>query len=153
MEKDERDHPSDRDVRSANAKGRMGPGEHAGGYGSQRFDPDHHGGSYGGNENSGGGYSEQPAGAAAVLRGQQHMSGRYGDQAYGRTDGGSSNIPRDPSQHEMPLDASGGAEPADAGQNAQINSGSPTPAIGAGRENERDAPGISTDKRSDDTKP
>ena len=144
---------SDRDAAAANEKGRMGPGKPAGGYGSQRFDPDHHGGSYGGNEGAGGSYSEQPAGRDAPLRGQQHMSGRHGDQAYGRLDGGSSNVPRDPSQRNGPIDAVGGAQPVHAGQNAQINSGSPTPAVGAGRENERNSPGISTDKRSDDTKP
>lgn len=150
---DDRKPTSDRDAKAANRRGRMGPGVVAGGYGSQRFDPDHHGGSYGGNESSGGGYVEQPGGRATVQRGQQHMSGRYGEQAYGRTDGGTSNIPLDPSQRQAPIDAPGGARPADAGQNAQISGGSPSPAIGAGRENEREAPGISTDKRSDDTRP
>src|SRR5688500_9150413 len=107
----------DRKAANANAKGRMGPGKVAGGYGSQRFDPDRHGGSYGGNEDAGGGTSGQPGGRDTPLRGQQHMSGRYGDPAYGRTDGGSSNIPRDPSQHRVPIEAAGGAQPADAGQN------------------------------------
>jgi hypothetical protein len=153
MAEDDRQHPSDRKVADANRKGRMGPGEHAGGYGSQRFDPDHHGGSYGGNENAGGGYSEQPGGRDLPMRGQQHMSGRHGDPAYGRLDGGSSNIPRDPTQHPAPVAAAAGARPADAGQNAQVSGGSPSPAIAGGHENERDAPGISTDKRSDDTKP
>jgi hypothetical protein len=144
----------DRDADAANRKGRMGPGEHGGGYGSQRYDVDRHGGSYGGNEGAGGGHFAEPGGRATVLKGQQHMSGRYGDRAYGRTDGGTSNIPRDPSQHDGPVAAEGGgARPADAGQNAQISSDSPAQSIGAGRENERDAPGISTDKRSDDTKP
>lgn len=136
-------------------KRRKGPGELelGGGYESQRFDIDRHSGSYGGNEGAGGGHLAEPGGGATTLKGQQHMSGRYGDKAYGRTDGVTSNIPRDPSQYNGPVAASGGARPADAGQNAQISGGSPTPAIGAGREDERDAPGISTDKRSDDTKP
>jgi hypothetical protein len=143
----------DGEAEAANRKERMGPGERGGGYASQRFDIDRHGGSYGGNEGAGGGHFAEPGGRAKMLKGQQHMSGRYGDKAYGRTDGVSSNIPRDPSQHHGPVTASGGARPADAGQNAQIGGGSPTPKISAGRENERDAPGISTDKRSDDTKP
>lgn len=143
----------DRDARRANERGRMGPGKRAGGYGHQRFDPDHHGGSYGGNEDAGGGYPEQPGGRDVPLRGQQHMSGRYGAPAYGRTDGGSSNVPRDPSQRNGPADALTGAQPPDAGRNAQLDGGSRSPLIGGGRENERDAPGISTDKRSDDTKP
>ena len=150
----DRDADQDRRAREANRQGDMGPGAVGGGYGHQRFDPDHHGGSYGGNESAGGSYIEQPGGKTTVLRGQQHMSGRYGDLAYGRTDGGTSNIPVDPSQRRMPIDESGGAEPADTGRlNAQIEGGSPTPTIGAGREDERNAPGISTDKRSDDTKP
>jgi hypothetical protein len=145
---------ADRDrTDAANRKRRMGPGEQGGGYASQRFDIDRHGGSYGGNEGAGGGHFAEPGGRATTLKGQQHMSGRYGDKAYGRTDGVTSNIPRDPSQHNGPVAASGGARPPDTGQNAQIGGGSPTPKIGVGRENERDAPGISTDKRSDDTKP
>lgn len=143
----------DRDADAANRKGRMGPGEHGGGYGSQRYDIDRHGGSYGGNEGAGGGHFAEPGGRSTVVKGQQHMSGRYGDKAYGRADGVRSNIPRDPSQRNGPLTARSGAPPADAGQNAQISGGSPSRTIGAGRENERDAPGISTDKRSDDTKP
>lgn len=143
----------DRDAEAANRKGRMGPGEQGGGYASQRFDIDRHGGSYGGNAGAGGGQLDEAGEGATILKGQQHMSGRYGDKAYGRTDGVTSNIPRDPSQHNGPVAASDGARPADAGQNAQIGGGSPTSSIGAGRENERDAPGISTDKRSDDTKP
>ena len=115
---------------AAGRKRRMGPGELGGGYASQRFDIDRHGGSYGGNEGAGGGHFAEPGGRATLLKGQQHMSGRHGDKAYGRADGGTSNIPRDPSQHEGPVAACGGA-----------------------RENERDAPGISTDNRSDDTKP
>lgn len=149
---DDRVPASDAAAKAANDKARMGPGRQAGGYGSQRFDPDHHGGSYGGNENAGGGYSEQPGGADLPMRGQQHMSGRYGDQAYGHVGSGSSNIPRDPSQR-VHTDSPAGAIPADAGKNAQISGGQPARDIGGGDENERDAPGISTDKASDDTKP
>ena len=129
MAKDEPHHPSDRDLRSANARGRAGPGGYAGGN------------------------SDRAVRTDAILRGQQHMSGRYGGKAFGRSDGVTSNIPRDLSQHNGPVATSGGAPSAGSGQNAQISSGSPAPAIGSGRENERDAPGISTDKRSDDTKP
>ena len=150
----DRDADRDRRAREANRKGRMGPGEVGGGYAHQRWDADYHGGAYGGNESAGGSYVDQPGGRTVELRGQQHMTGRYGDLAYGRTDGGTSNIPVDPSQRRIPNDASAGAEPADTGRlNAQIEGGSPTPTIGAGREDERNAPGISTDKRSDDTKP
>lgn len=134
-------------VRAANNKGRMGPGEHAGGYGSQRFDPDHKNGPYGGNEGAGGGYDAD----RSIMHGQQHMSGRYGTEAYGRLDGGTSGIPHDPSQRRAP-DA-GGAQtaPGDSPNAMLAGSGSPSP-IAKGTETERDAPGISTDKRSDDTK-
>jgi hypothetical protein len=159
--------PDDDTVRAANEKGRMGPGEHAGGYAGQRFDTDRHGGTYGGNASSGGSHVDQPGmhGARSIARGQQHMAGRYGDQAYGRLDAGDAGIPIDPSQHRAaPVDggstssartspmAAGGARPADEGQNAQISSGEPSATIGRGTENERNSPGISTDKTSDDTK-
>lgn len=142
----------DKPAEAANEKARMGPGRRAGGYGSQRFDPDHHGGAYGGNEDAGGGYSEQPGGADLPMRGQQHMSGRYGEQAYGHVGPGGSNVPRDPSQRPY-VEATAGAVPPEAGQNAQISGGQPALDIGGGQENERNAPGISTDKWSDDTKP
>jgi len=139
-------------VRAANDKGRMGPGEHAGGYGSQRADTDRHGGSYGANEGAGGGYEP----GADRLRGQQHMSGSYGAQAYGRLDGGRAGIPRDPSQREArpatSADAAPAAQPPGDSPNAMLAaSGSPAP-IARGTETERDSPGISTDKWSDDTK-
>lgn len=120
---------TDRDGAPAGRRGRIGP-EHAGGYGSQRFDIDRHGGSYGGNEGAGGGHLEEPGDGAKLRLGQQHMSGRYGDKAYGRADGVTSNIPRDASQRQ-------GAMTADRG----------------GRAKERDAPGIPADARSDDTQP
>lgn len=64
-----------------------------------------------------------------------HASGRYGDQAYGRLDA-----------PEMT-----GRAPHD-GTNAQVIGG--TPAAGAqGADDELSSPGISTDKKSDDTKP
>ena len=154
--------PDDDTVRAANEKARLGPGEHAGGYGSQRFDPDRHGGAYGGSEPGSGSHAEQPGmrGEPSVMRGQQHMAGRYGDQAYGRLDEGDAHVPRDPSQHAAaPIEGGsfaapgrGGARPADEGQNAQISSGVPSSTIGRGSENERNSPGISTDKTSDDTK-
>ena len=134
----------DSDAEAASRKRRMGPAERGGGYASQRFDADFHSGSYGGNEGAGGGHWVERGGAATTLKGQQHMSGRYGDKAYGRSDDGTSNIPRDPSQRNGPAAASVGARPAEAGQDARI---------GGGLEKERDAPGISTDKRSDDTRP
>lgn len=167
--------PSDKQVRAANREGRMGPGEHAGGYASQRFDTDRHGGTYGSNESSGASYPEQdsqrlnadlsgcngvrdPLADRGVLHGQQHMSGRYGTQAFGRLDGPPPGIPVDPTQRsaipagEVAVDSRGGARPPDASHNAMISaSGAPAP-ISRGSENERNAPGISTDKSSDDTK-
>lgn len=162
-------------ARAANRVGHFGPGEHDGGYASQRFDVDRHGGTYGSNESSGGSYVEQnsrranaalsggksvrdPLADRGVLLGQQHMSGRYGDQAYGRLDGPHANIPIDPTQHPaQPADRAApagdrGARPPDASHNAMISaSGSPA-SVSRGSENERTSPGISTDKRSDDTK-
>jgi hypothetical protein len=169
------DGADDKRVRAANEKGRMGPGEVAGGYGSQRFDVDRHGGTYGSNVSAGGSYVEQnssrgnaalsggngvrdPLADRGVLHGQQHMSGVYGGQAYGRLDGEHANIPHDPTQlGARPADGAspagtGGAQPPDAGQNAMIAGGSEMPPIGRGTENERTSPGMSTDKKSDDTK-
>lgn len=145
-------------VRAANEKGEMGPGEVGGGYGSQRFDTNHHGGAYGGNEGAGGGYPDLPRDKGGVLLGQQHMSGRYGGQAYGRLDGGHSGIPRDPSQLEARpageggLSSEGGAEPQGDSQNAMLAAGGSPSSVSRGSENERNSPGISTDKASDDTK-
>lgn len=162
-------------TRAANRAGHYGPGEHDGGYASQRFDIDRHGGTYGGNESSGGSYSEQnsarlnaaltrgegvrdPLADRGVLHGQQHMSGFYGDQAYGRLDGPHANIPVDPTQHPAaPAEAATptgdrGARPAGASHNAMISAGGSPAPISRGSENERTSPGISTDKRSDDTK-
>ena len=120
---------TDRDGPPAGRKRRIGP-EHAGGYAGQRFDLDRHGGSYGGNEGAGGGHLNEPGDGAKLRLGQQHMSGRHGDKAYGRTDGVTSNIPRDASQHQGVVTAGGG-----------------------GPAKRRDAPGIPTDERSDDTRP
>lgn len=143
-------------VRAANRTGRLGPGEHAGGYGSQRFDTDRHGGAYGGNEGAGGGFADLGRGDRDVLHGQQHMSGRYGGQAYGRLDGGRAGIPIDPSQRAArPAEGASPSETGDEGAgspNAMLAaSGSPAP-VSRGSETERDSPGISTDKWSDDTK-
>ena len=64
-----------------------------------------------------------------------HASGRYGDQAYGRID-------------ESP---ESGTAPA-GGTKAQVVGGAPA-SITEGSEDELSSPGISTDKKSDDTKP
>lgn len=64
----------------------------------------------------------------------EHASGRYGDQAFGRIE------PRPD------------AGKPDSGTNAQIVGGAPASST-KGDEDERDSPGISTDKKSDDTKP
>ena len=64
-----------------------------------------------------------------------HASGRYGDQAHGRV---GAPDPADQASHD--------------GTNAQVIGG--VPAAGAeGADDERSSPGISTDKKSDDTKP
>lgn len=64
----------------------------------------------------------------------EHASGRYGDQAFGRIE------PRP------------GVSRADSGTNAQVIGGTLASAA-QGAEDERNSPGISTDKKSDDTKP
>lgn len=75
-----------------------------------------------------------PAPDDASLYGE-HASGRYGDQAYGGV--------------EAPAPA---GRAAHDGTNAQVVGG--TPAAGTeGADDELNSPGISTDKKSDDTKP
>jgi hypothetical protein len=110
-----------------------------------------------------GGYETQSADAgqrpmAASADGEplygDHMSGRYGTPAYGRADGRTSAVGIDPSQQSATDTRSTEAKPTeDAGQNAQIGGASGYQAMPAARDDERNAPGISTDKRSDDTKP
>lgn len=64
-----------------------------------------------------------------------HASGRYGDQAYGRV--------------EPPVPA---GKAAHDGTNAQVVSGAPAVPT-SGTDDELSSPGISTDKKADDTKP
>lgn len=64
-----------------------------------------------------------------------HASGRYGDQAYGRV--------------ALSGDSSAAAHD---GTNAQIVGGVPLAGT-RGADDELNSPGISTDKKSDDTKP
>lgn len=129
-------------ARQASKRGHMGPGYPGGGYRGQRSDWS-------------GGWGLGDEG-----RGRPHMSGRHGDTAFGRIGPSSGQVPRDPSQRVVEggvdggtnLDATGGARPRAASQNAQIAGGSPDTPVARGSENERTAPGISTDKRSDDTR-
>lgn len=65
----------------------------------------------------------------------EHASGRYGDQAYGRID---APAPAGRATHD--------------GTNAQVVGGSAA-AGPEGADDELSSPGISTDKKSDDTKP
>ncbi len=129
----------------ANKFGGMGPGHVGENYAHQHSDTGRSGGTYG-----------------DPLAGSPHQTGRHGDHIYGRVDGGSSGVPVDPTQRQVTAGAAtdgridvtgGGARAPDSGQNAQIVGGSPDAPIGRGTEDERSAPGISTDKRSDDTRP
>ncbi len=76
----------------------------------------------------------KPASSDDKLLFGEHASGRYGDQAFGRIE------PRP------------GVSRTDSGTNAQVIGGTPASAA-QGAEDERNSPGISTDKKADDTKP
>lgn len=129
-------------ARQGNAEGGMGPGKPGGGYRHQRAD--WHGSSDAPNQG----------------RGRPHMSGAHPDTAYGRIGAPSGQVAPDPTQRVVEggvdggtsIDAEGGARPREASHNAQIAGGSPDTPLARGAENERTAPGISTDKRSDDTR-
>ena len=149
--------PDDETVKRANASGNMGPGHAGGGYGHQHFSPDRTGGTYGGHEATGGKLGSDPLAERHVERGQQHMSGAYGSPAYGRVGPGDGRVPHDPSQRNLSAGVEGDhiiKDHPDEGEsiNAQIGSGTSDTQIGRGSENERDAPGISTDKGSDDSR-
>lgn len=166
----------DEAVRRASTSGHMGPGRVGGGYAHQQFTPDRTGGTYGGQESGGGSYVDQsssrgnaatsgdsttdPLAKRQVAHGRQHMSGVYGSPAYGRAGPVDGRVPYDPSQRNPPAAAPGIVED-DNGEpdrkqggniNAQIGGATPGGPIARGSEGERDAPGISTDKRSDDTR-
>jgi hypothetical protein len=80
------------------------------------------------------GSPKRPARDDASLYGD-HASGRYGDQAYGRVD-----APGSP------------ASASHDSTNAQVTGGAPATGV-EGADDELSSPGISTDKKSDDTKP
>lgn len=137
--------PADAETaRRGSKSGRMGPGYPGGGFGHQPAD--WHG----------------SRDASPAIRGRAHMSGAGDDTAYGRLGPPSGQVPPDPTQRvvqggvdggiNVDASASGGAHPREGEQNAQIVGGSPDSPIARGAETERDAPGISTDKRSDDSR-
>lgn len=104
----------------------------------------------------GAGTAPPPAGDARLSRENlygEHASGRYGTPAYGRTDGLETEF-ADASQ--QPSEGGRGSlseRSVGANQNAQISGASASGPLPATSEDERDSPGISTDKHSDDTKP
>lgn len=89
MATNDRRKDKDERARAANRKANMGPGEVGGGYAGQHYD----------SQPLEGGHMS-PNAERQLRRGRQHMSGVYGDKAFGRVSEGDTSRPAQDSGQE-----------------------------------------------------